>query len=92
MKRKKHTTEQIIKKLRDADAMAGAGKSTEEICKVLEIGPSTLHRWRSQYGAMSASEVRRLRQLEEENRRLKKVVADLTLDNDILKEAASGNW
>ena len=90
MKRKRHTSEQVIKKLRDADAMAGAGRSTEEICKALEIGPSTLHRWKSQYGAMPVSEVRRLRELEVENRRLKKVVADLTLDNDILKEAA--NW
>lgn len=92
MKRKKHTPEQIVRKLRDADAMLGAGMSAEEVCRKLEISDSTMHRWRSQYGQMTGGELKHLKQLEEENRRLKKVVADQALDLQILKEAAEGNW
>jgi putative transposase len=92
MKRKRHTPEQIIRKLRDAEAMAGAGKSSEEIARKLEIGESTLQRWRTQYGQMSGSELKHLKGLEEENRRLKKLVADQAIDIQILKEAAEGNW
>jgi putative transposase len=92
MKRKKHTPEQIIKKLRDADTMLASGKSIGQVAQALEISEQTFHRWRNQYGGMKAEEAKRLKQLEEENRRLKKVVADLTLDKDILKEALKGNY
>jgi putative transposase len=92
MKGKKHTPEQIIRKLRDADAMLAAGKSIGQVAQALEISEQTFHRWRNQYGGMKAEEAKRLKELEQENKRLKKLVADLTLDKDILKEALEGNW
>lgn len=92
MKRKKHTPEQIIKKLREADAMLAADKSIGQICQSLEISEQTFHRWRNQYGGMKSEEAKRLKQLEQENSRLKKLVADLTLDKEILKEAMEGNY
>ena len=88
MKRTKHRPEQIIKKLREADVMLSAG----QVSQVLEISEQTYHRWRNQYGGMKAEEAKRLKELEEENKRLKKLVADLTLDKDILKEALEGNY
>lgn len=92
MKGKKHKPEQIIKKLREAEAMLSAGKTIGQVCQALEVSEQTFHRWRNQYGGMKASEAKRLQELEEENRRLKKVVADLTLDKDILQEALKGNY
>lgn len=92
MKRKRHHPEQIVKKLRDADAMLAAGKTIGQVCQALEVSEQTFHRWRNQYGGMKAGEARRLKELEEENKRLKKVVADLTLDKDILQEALRGNY
>ena len=92
MKGKKHTPEQIIRKLRDADAMLAAGKSIGQVAQALEISEQTFHRWRNQYGGMKAEEAKRLKELEQENKRLKKLVADLTLDKDILKEALEGNY
>jgi transposase-like protein len=92
MKRKKHTPEQIIKKLREADAMIASGKTIGQVAQGLEISEQTFHRWRNQYGGMKAEEAKRLKSLEEENKRLKKLVADLTLDKDILKEALEGNY
>ena len=92
MKRKKHTPEQIIKKLREADAMLAAGKSIGQVCQSLEISEQTFHRWRNQYGGMKAEEAKRLKELEKENARLKKLVADLTLDKEILKEAIEGKY
>ena len=92
MKRKKHTPEQIIKKLREADAMLAAGKSIGQVCQSLEISEQTFHRWRNQYGGMKAEEAKRLKELEKENARLKKLVADLTLDREILKEAIEGKY
>ena len=92
MKGKKHTAEQIIKKLREADAMLASGKSVGQVVQALQISEQTLHRWRKQYGGMKAEEAKRLKELEEENKRLKKLVADLTLDKDILKEALEGNY
>jgi transposase-like protein len=92
MKGKKHKPEQIIKKLREADAMVAAGKTVGQVCQALEVSEQTLHRWRNQYGGMKAGEAKRLKELEEENKRLKKVVADLTLDKDILQEALKGNF
>ena len=92
MKGKKHTPVQIIKKLREADVMLAAEKTIGQVTQALEISEQTFHRWRKQYGGMKADEAKRLKQLEEENRRLKKLVADLTLDKDILKEALEGNY
>ena len=90
--RKRHSAEQIIKKLREADTMLAAGKSIGQVVQALEISEQTLHRWRNQYGGMKSEEAKRLKQLEEENMRLKKVVAELTLDKDILQEASKGNY
>lgn len=90
--RKRHSPEQIIKKLREADMMLAAGKSVGQVVQTLEVSEQTFHRWRNQYGGMKSEEAKRLKRLEEENRRLKKVVADLTLDKDILQEALRGNY
>ena len=90
-KRKRHTPEQIVKKLRDADAMLTAGKSVGEVLQALEVSEATLGRWRSQYGGMKSEEAKRLKQLEEENSRLKKLVAEQALDIQMLKEVAKGN-
>ena len=92
MKRTRHNAEQIVKKLRDADAMLASGKMIGQVCQALEVSEQTFHRWRNQYGGMKAGEAKRLKELEEENKRLKKVVADLTLDKDILQEALRGNY
>jgi putative transposase len=90
-KRKRHSAEQIVKKLRDADAMLTAGKSVGEVLQALEISEATLSRWRAQYGGMKSEEAKRLKSLEEENNRLKKIVADQALDIQMLKEIAKGN-
>ena len=87
MKRKRHTPEQIIAKLRDADAMLAAGSTIAQIVQHLGVSEQTYHRWRNQFGGMKASEAKRLKELEAENARLKKAVADLTLEKQILKEA-----
>ena len=92
MKRKKHTTEQIIRKLREAEQMRAAGKTVGEICQALAISEQTLYRWKAKYRGMDGAEIKRLRQLEDENRRLKKLVADQALDIQILKEVAEGNF
>lgn len=91
-RKKRHSPEQIIKKLGEADGMLAVGKTVGQVIQALEISEATLHRWRHQYGGMKAEEAKRLKELELENQRLKKLVADLTLDKDILKEALEGNW
>ncbi len=88
---KRHTPEQIIRKLREADGMLAVGKTIGQVVQALEISEQTFHRWRNQYGGMKAEEMKRLKELEQENKRLKKLVADLALDKDILKEAMEGN-
>lgn len=92
MKGKRHTPEQIIVKLREADAMLGGGSTIGQVCQRLAIAEQTFHRWRNQYGGMKVNDAKRLKELEIENRRLKKAVADLTLDKQILEEATRGNW
>jgi len=92
MKGKKHQPEQIIKKLREADAMLSAGKTIGQVCQALEISDQTFHRWRNQYGGMKAEEAKRLKELEQENRQLKKLLAEAELDKSILKEALEGNY
>ena len=92
MKSKKHNPEQIIKKLREADAMLAVGKTMGQILQALEISDKTLYRWRNQYGGMKAEEAKRLKHLEIENKQLKKLLAEAELDKSILKEALSGNY
>jgi putative transposase len=92
MKGKKHGPEQIIKKLREADAMMATGKTIGQVVQSLEISEQTFHRWRNQYGGMKAEEAKRLKELEEENRRLKKLLAEAEVDKAILKEAMEGNY
>jgi putative transposase len=92
MKGKKHQPEQIIRKLREADAMLSTGKTIGQIVQTLEISEQTFHRWRNQYGGMKAEEAKRLKELEEENRRLKKLLAEAEVDKAILKEALEGNY
>jgi transposase-like protein len=90
-KRKRHSPEQIVKKLRDADAMLAAGKSVGEVLQSLEVSEATLGRWRSQYGGMKSEEAKRLKTLEDENNRLKKIIGDQALDIRMLKEITRGN-
>lgn len=87
MKGKRHTPEQIIERLREAEAELNAGSTIGQVCQKLGVSEQTFHRWRNQYGGMKSSAARRMKELEEENRRLKQAVADLTLDKQILKEA-----
>jgi putative transposase len=86
MKRRRHTPDQIIRKLAEGEKLLGQGQDIEEVARHLEITESTWHRWRTQYGGMKADDARRLKELERENTRLKHIVADLTLDNAMLKE------
>jgi transposase-like protein len=92
MKRTRHSPEQIIAKLREADALLGGGATIGQVCQKLEVAEATFHRWRNQYGGMKANEAKRLKQLEQENARLKKLVAEQALDNAMLKELNSGKW
>ena len=91
MKRIRHTPEQIIRKLREADADLANGISVADICKKLDIAENTYYRWRNQFGGIKADEMKRLRELEKENARLKALVADLSLDKVILQETLRGN-
>lgn len=90
MKRKRHSTDEVIRKLRDAEAMEGSGCSRGEILQKLEVSEQTLLRWRKQFRGMGDDQIKRLKQLEEENRRLKKAVADLVLDKQIIEEVLKG--
>ena len=92
MARKRHTPEQIIHLLREAEVGLANGKTVGIVCRELEISEQTYYRWRTEYGGMQVSQARRLKELEKENSRLKQAVADLTLDKLILKEAARGNF
>jgi len=92
MKRKFHSPEQIVKKLREADMAVASGSTVEQVCKQLGISDATYYNWRKQYGQMKLDQVKQLKQLKNENARLKKLVADLSLDNAILKETLSGNY
>lgn len=91
-KRKRHSPEQIVRKLEDADRRLNAGQSIEQVCQALEISEATFHRWRNQFGGMKAQEAKRLKELEQENARLKKLLAEAELDKAMLKELASGNF
>jgi putative transposase len=91
-KRRRHTPEQIIRKLEEGHRQLAAGKELEEVCRHLEIAESTWHRWLAQYGGMKANDAKRLKELEAENARLKKLVANQALDIDMLREVAKGEF
>jgi transposase-like protein len=92
MKRKYHTAEQIVSKLREADAVIASGGTLEQVCKQLGISGATYYNWRRQYSRMKLDQVKQLKSLQKENGQLKKLVADLSLDNAVLKEALRGNY
>lgn len=92
MARKRYSPEQIIAKLREADVALAEGASVNDVVRRLGVQKVTYYRWRKEYGGMRVDQAKRLKELEQENVRLKRVVADLTLDKLILKEAAEGNW
>ena len=92
MARKRYSAEQIIPMLRQAEIELAAGKPTGEVVRQLGISEQTYYRWRKLYGGMQVSQAKKLKELERENARLKKLVADLSLDKDILAEALKGNY
>ena len=92
MKQQRHSVEQIISKLRRADVELGKGKKVPEVCQVLQITEQTYYRWRQKYGGMAPEMAKELKALQQENARLKKLVANQALDMEILREAAKGNW
>ena len=91
-RRKRHNPEQIVRKLRDAEAMLNAGKDLANVLQALEVSESSYLRWKNQYGGMKSEEALRLKKLEDENRRLKQLVADQALDIQMLKFVAEGNF
>jgi putative transposase len=92
MARRRHTPEQIVRKLREADRLLGEGADIAEVARHLEVSEQTYHRWRNQFGGMKADDAKRLKDLERENRELKQIVADKELENRALREVAKGNW
>jgi putative transposase len=92
MSRRRHTPEQVVRKLREADRLLGEGLELPEVIKQLEVSEQTYFRWRSQFGGMKAEDVKRLKELEAENARLKRIVADQALDIQGLKELSRGNF
>jgi transposase-like protein len=92
MAQKKHTPEQIIRKLREVEVAQGKGKTIPQAVKQIGVTEQTFYRWRKEYGGMRLGQAKRLKELEKENARLKRLVADLSLDNQILKEVTEGNF
>jgi putative transposase len=92
MTRRRHTPDQIIRKLAEGNKLLAGGRELDEVCRHLEIAESTWHRWVAQYGGMKASDAKRLKELEVENARLKRLLADAELDKAMLKELAEGNF
>ncbi len=91
MPQKPYRPEEIIGKLREAEVLLSQGNNVEEVCRKIEVTKMTFYRWRREYGRLRVDQARRLKELERENSRLKRLVAEVSLDNQILKEAASGN-
>jgi transposase-like protein len=91
-RKRRHSAEQIIGKLREADVELGKGQSVSQVCRKLEVSEHTYYRWRKEFGGLKVDQAKRLKELERENARLKQVVADQALDNAILREAARGNF
>lgn len=92
MGKKRYTGEQIISKLREAEVLQASGQSIAEICRQLGIKDQTYYKWRKEYGGMRVDQAKRLKEVEQENTRLRKLVSDLSLDNAILKETVRGNY
>ena len=92
MQHRRHTPEQVVRKLREADKLLAEGADIATVAKHLEVSEQTFHRWRNQYGGMKADDAKRLKELERENARLKHIVADQVLDIEMLKEVAKGNF
>ena len=92
MARRRHTPEQIIRKLREADRLLSEGAEVADVARQLEVSEQTYHRWRNQFGGMKADGAKRLKDLERENARLKRIVADKELEIDALREISRGNW
>jgi transposase-like protein len=92
MSRKEHTAEMIIAKLREVDVLQGKGMSIDEVFRQLGVSDATYYKWRKEYGGLRVDQAKRLKELEHENTRLRKVVANLSIDNAILKEAARGKF
>ncbi len=92
MGRQKHTAEEIINKLREAEVLQAKGMSIEEVMRQLGVSDATYYKWRKEYGGLRVDQAKRPKEMEQENARLRKVVADLSIDNAILKEAARGNF
>ena len=92
MSRKRHKPEEIVAKLRQVDVLVSQGQSVADAIRAIAVTEVTYYRWRQEYGGLKSDQVRRMKELETENQRLRKAVADLTLDKLILKEAASGNY
>ena len=92
MPRTKHQPEEIVAKLRQVDVLVSQGRPVAEAVRTIGVTPFTYYRWRKEYGGLKVDQVKRLKELEKENERLRKAVSDLTLEKLILKEAASGNW
>lgn len=92
MAKKRHTSGQIISKLREVEVMLAQGEPLTKACRKISVTEQTYYRWRKEYGGMKVDQAKRLKELEKENARLKKVVADQALDNSILREAARGNF
>jgi len=92
MPKKRHTAEEIITKLREAEVLQGKGQTLAESCRQLSITEQTYYKWRKQFGGLRVDQAKRFKEIEQENSRLKRLVADLSMDNAILKEAARGNY
>lgn len=92
MARKRHSAEEIVNRLRQAEVELGRGKSVPEVCRLLGVTEATYYRWRREYGGLKTDQAKKLKELERENARLKRLLADAELDKAILKEAASGNF
>jgi len=92
LKGKRHTPEQVVRKLREADRLLAEGSDLDAVCRHLEVSVQTYQRWRAQFRAMRPEDVVRLKALEKENARLKRLLAEKGLDNDMLREVARGNW
>ena len=90
--KKRHTPEEVVAKLRQVDVLVSQGQAVADAIRAIGVTEVTYYRWRQEYGGLKSDQVRRMKELETENQRLRKAVADLTLDKLILKEAASGNW
>ena len=90
--RRRHTPEQVVRKLREADRLLGEGASVADVARHLEVSEQTFHRWRNQYGGLKADDVKRLKELEAENARLKRIVADKELEIDAWREIGRAKW